>query len=961
MSLQQFVNAFATEASQEYLPVVGLLKSKNASLLDLIKASQLFITNNSVNVRSRAFLLLSKVLDDLPRGLLYEKDIVVLINFFISKFNDDPLVLTNVFNSLIPLVLMDQYTPNDNLLNEFINNYNPRQYTALIRVLPLKLAINLPNIQSHPSFIKFFLCISQNEKDPKNLMLLFEIIDRITSSDIDISDNVNELFDCIFKYYPISFKSSNDTQLIQINSLKKALNKALASSDLFANDLFINLIDKFNTTSSPSTKLDILDTIKTVTLTLSTNIMENHFIQLWNTLKYEILNFDLAQIIGQKSILQYYLGSSNDNDIVFGKTLNVLKLLFEKIESEDLLILVYDDLKKNLNLSEQQQQQQSNKFNQSCLILSLIVNQSIIDQTLFSMVNQDFDRISSKKQILVALTYFSNLNQSNFLKYQTEIFAILHSSLCVSDEESTLIAMACQSTVQFLLIQDFLIDERQFLLNILSDLLINSKANSIVNKTIIESISKLGTFSQFDDLLLNEIFNPLLIKARNGDISSLDSIVELISTTSLVNSLTIRLLNSTSINEIPIVNVLNTVYKLLIKLPLDSPLDQFTKFVSTLYEIPRNDDDMITFYIGLILRRLSISISETNLEKLLNECNDLTFKLFIIQSLPKDNKSLNFLQLLKETINNLPPKGILKLVYLSSCCNIVNKYLNWDSISQFIESPNNNDLKIWLIRGLVLKNDSNAIEYIVKLLNEGSNLDNCKTILRILFQEIPENDINLDISLEVIYRKKKANSGIIGFNNFAIPIINWIVRPVWKQRLFQMIKDDSKANSKSNSEIMILLLMKLPEDIYNHEMESIIPMLMKSLQINDIDVSIGVFKIISEIIKANGGDKLKIHIDSIFERCMNLLKSNNNNNNLSIELKMVLWVFLRTLTGFKHTNVIAPFKDVIIKQCSISMMEVNSRNVRMEIVECRQKWEIWNGSLADMTPHDGGDHHGHFH
>lgn len=950
MSLQQAVNAFATEASDDHLPIVELLTEKKASLLDVVKASQLFITNSAVNVRSRAFFMLAKVLESTPRGLLYSKDISVLITFLLSKFNDDPmLVLTNVLSCFVSLVQMDQYTPNDALLQHFIDDYNPRQFTAAVRALPLQLAVVLPQIDSHPSFIKFFLSVSQNEKDPKNLLILFQVIDRITSSNLDLSDHVNELFDCIFKYYPISFKSSNDTQLIQINSLKRELNRALASSELFASDLFINLIDKFNTSSSPNTKLDILETLKTAFNSFSTTTIESHFIQLWNTLKYEVLNFDLAQIIGQKSVLQYYLGSSNDNDIVFGKTLTILQLLFEKSSGQDdLLLLVYDDLKKNLDPSTA-----SNKFNQSCLILSLIVNQSIIDQTLFTMVNQDFARTSSKKQILVSLTYFSNLNQSNFLKYQNEIFTILHSSLCVSDEESNLIAMACQSTVQFLLIQDFLLDERQFLLKTLSDLLISSQKNSIVNKTIVESISKLSLFPQFDDLLLNEVYTPLLVQARTS-VSALDVIVSLTSTPSLVNSISIRLLNSSSLTEIPIVDVLNTVYKLLLKLELNSSLDQFMKFVPTLLSISHSNEskDIITFYIGLILRRMAISISNDNIIQLLTECQgNLTFTLFIIQSLPKSNPppSLDFKDILNKSIDQIPRLShTLQLIHLSSCSNIINKYLTWETITPHLQ-PADANLTVWLIRGLVFKNDTSAMEFAINLLNTTNELSHCKTILRVLFQDIPEHSpSNLDVSLEVIYRRKEQTNEL-RFNNSAVPITNWNIRPVWKQRLFQMIKD----SPNSNSEVMILLLMKLPEEVYATSMDSITPLLMKSLDVKDVDVTIGEFKIFTEIIKADGGDQLKIHIDSIFNRCMELLSIE-----CSDELKETLWVFLETLTGFKHSNVLVPFREKIIKRCANSILLGNSRRVRMHIVQCRQGWETWTGSPADLTP---GDHHGHSH
>lgn len=937
MSLQEAVNAYTTETSQDVGPIVAMLEAKTATFLDLIRASQLYVTNNSVGVRSRAFLMLATVLEALPGKFLYAKDIQVLLAFLLSKLNDDTAVLANVFAAMVTLVKMDQYQPNDEMLRQFLEGYSPRQYTAAIRALPLQLAIALPKIEEHPSYVKFFLCVSQNEKDPKNLMLLFTALDKITGSQINITDDINDLFDCVFKYYPISFKSSNDTQVTQIKSLKKSLNRALTSSPLFANDLFINLIDKFNTTSSPATKLDILETISTATQTFPADVMQTHFVKLWNTLKYEVLNFDLAHIVGQKSILQYYLGSSNDADIVFGKTLTVLQLLFERATTSDLLLLVYDDLKKNLNATAS-----PGKFNQSCLLLSFVVDPSIVDQTLHAMVSQDFDRISSKKQILVSLTYFSNLNQSHFLKYQTEIFAILHSALCVSQEESTLLAMACQSTVQFLLIQGFLVDERQFLLKTLSDLLISSESKSLVHKTIVESISKLATFPRFDNLLLNDVFSPLLARSK-GNVTYLNTIVDLISTPSLVNSLTIRLLSTASLQENPTLDILNTVLRLLNRLDLSTALDQFTKFSPTLYAIPR-DDPLVVFYVGQILRRLAISLSEDALTNLIASCEDLTLKLFIVQSLPKTYCGLDFEQLLGMVIASIPSQGILRLIYLSSCTNIANKYLAWSDVSKFIN--NDKDLTVWLLRGMVLKNDTSAINNAVSLLAE-SDIQTSKTILRILFQEIPEHTRDMEVALEVVYRKEDPDISVT-FSNGSVPMVNWTMRPVWKQRVFQMLK------TTASPPVLILLLMKLPEDVYSYDMEAIVPLLMQSLATEDPDVALGVFKIVADLVKATGGEHLNVHMDSIFARCMTLL-----NQSPPEDLKLVLWTFLDSLTMFKYTNVAAPYKAPIIIQCARALVESCSRRVRMEVVECRQKWEIWNGSLADMAPHD--PHAGHNH
>lgn len=930
MDLQEQVNGFCTAASDDHQAVVQLLVGKKCTFLDLIRALQLYITNNSTNVRSRAFLLLERVMQDLPAGLLYATDVKVLVSFLLAKLDDEQAILKHVFGCLKSLVSMTQYEPSDDICQTFIEKYQPRNYPAVIRVLPLDLALAMgaKDVNQFPSFIPFFLKISQNEKDPNNLLKVFQIVQLITSSSAAIENYANDLFDSVFKYYPISFKSSNETQRNQIDLLKNQLNLTLNSSPLFLDDMYMNLVDKFSTSTSSQVKLDILQTVQ-MSFTNSAQVNDQHFISLWNCIKYEVLNFDLAQIVGQKSILNYYSNSTNDHDQSFAQSLLTLESLFSKVQQIE-LELVFNDLSKNISI-------ESAKFNQSCLILSFLPTSArdIIDKSFDKILSQPIDRTSNKRQLLTSLSYFSNYHSKQFINYQNEILTLLQTSLNLEgDDNSSLVALACQSTIQFLLIPDFLIDEQDILFSTLGNLLINN-SQGIIKRTLIDCLKKISTYDQFESVILREIYGPIFAHKPKG---WLELIGELTINKSLIYSLIIRLLGLDVDN-----NILDTIFKLINKLPLDLKMDQFMKFLPQLLE--KTNTDMGLFYIGLILRRMIVNLTLENVQKLLSEVNSLTLKLIALQGLNVNvslaDLSVDPIALLGEALSAIPrdEHSVLKVVHLSSISNLVNKQLSYNDVEPFL-SKSSLDTQIWLLRGLILKNDSQAYSQILTTLSTMEDLALIKMILRILFLDIPTwSADNNTASLEIIY--KCANGGAFGKPT----ITNWVIRNVWKQRIYHLIHNQEQTNST----MLILLLMKLPQEIYQQDMVQIIPMIMQTLsRADDNEVLIGIFTILNDIQREAKVESS--HIDSIFQSINRIMA-----REVPAELKLAIWAYLATLGCSREPN-LAQLKDSVIDLCVKSLMDESNRDIRFKIVKTRQVWENFGLNLAGAD-----DHHGHSH
>ncbi|KAG0182839.1 hypothetical protein DFQ29_001779 [Apophysomyces sp. BC1021] len=114
--------------------------------------------------------------------------------------------------------------------------------------------------RSKVSFIGGFVSFMDGEKDPRNLLVAFEIV-RVIIRKFDISCHVEDLFEVVFCYFPISFvPPPNDPYKITTEDLKDSLRRCLAATPYFAYYATPLLIEKLLTTTG-SAKKDVMDTI----------------------------------------------------------------------------------------------------------------------------------------------------------------------------------------------------------------------------------------------------------------------------------------------------------------------------------------------------------------------------------------------------------------------------------------------------------------------------------------------------------------------------------------------------------------------------------------------------------------------------------------------------------------------------------------------------------------------------
>lgn len=127
------------------------------------------------------------------------------------------------------------------------------------------------------------------EKDPRNLMTVYTIVQKIVKS-LDITHHIDELFDATFCYFPITFRPPPDNPYgITAGDLKLNLRKCMASTPLFSKLAIPLLLLKMSTTSG-SAKKDALETITACAPVFGASELLPVGVKLYEAVKVEIVN-----------------------------------------------------------------------------------------------------------------------------------------------------------------------------------------------------------------------------------------------------------------------------------------------------------------------------------------------------------------------------------------------------------------------------------------------------------------------------------------------------------------------------------------------------------------------------------------------------------------------------------------------------------------------------------------------
>ncbi|GAB7365146.1 hypothetical protein MBLNU230_g6234t1 [Neophaeotheca triangularis] len=284
------------------------LDSKELKLIDLITTIGEYINSEDAKIRTKTVTYLAEVLE-LVRALSNQQR-RLLCDFILGRLEGDTEGIGSSARALIALESHGKWDREtaQKVMRTFLDYTNPLKQFKLqnerypvLQLVDLLLANNRDAIQQlhedDPQFLPAFIAYFDGEKDPRNLMIVFSIL-QVPMTEWDLRSCAQDLFDSVFNYFPITFKPPPDDPYgITAQQLKDRLRDCIAASSDFAPYAFPALLDKLDSTSM-NTKRDVLHTLQACTSNYETRTMNLYSITLWDALKFEVLNVqdeDLAE------------------------------------------------------------------------------------------------------------------------------------------------------------------------------------------------------------------------------------------------------------------------------------------------------------------------------------------------------------------------------------------------------------------------------------------------------------------------------------------------------------------------------------------------------------------------------------------------------------------------------------------------------------------------------------------
>jgi DNA repair/transcription protein MET18/MMS19 len=261
-----------TEAKNVAKQSAQKLETKDLKLIDLITSLEEYINNkDDAAVRGHSVAYLADVLGAVGPRVLSNQERRLLCDFILGRIEGDVEGIGSSARALLALEERGKWdaATAQKVLSTFISHASPlkqfklqsERYSILqlIDVLLAKYRKAIHELHNEdPMFLPNFIAFFDGEKDPRNLMIVFSLL-QVPMMEWDVSSSAQDLFDSVFNYFPITFKPPPDDPYgITAQDLKDRLRDCIAATSDFAPYAFPALLDKLDS-SSMNTKVCSLD------------------------------------------------------------------------------------------------------------------------------------------------------------------------------------------------------------------------------------------------------------------------------------------------------------------------------------------------------------------------------------------------------------------------------------------------------------------------------------------------------------------------------------------------------------------------------------------------------------------------------------------------------------------------------------------------------------------------------
>uniref|UniRef100_A0A671TTS5 MMS19 nucleotide excision repair protein n=1 Tax=Sparus aurata TaxID=8175 RepID=A0A671TTS5_SPAAU len=272
------------------------VKDGEFTVLQLVEALGLSLTSSQPHTRARGVQLLSEVLQECYGGLT-EREVEVLIAFYENRLKDHYVITPPVLQGLRALTKCTALPPGSavSMLRSLFQDVHVQlSYRKQNCVFLCDSFTELKGLGA--DFVFGFVQSMDGERDPRNLLLAFQIAKSIVHRGYDLGKFTEELFEVTSCYFPIDFSPPpNDPHGITREELILTLRDVLAGTPQFAEFLLPLIIEKLDS-DVQSAKLDSLQTLTACVSQYEHKDLAEFLEGLWASLRREVFQTSSEKI-----------------------------------------------------------------------------------------------------------------------------------------------------------------------------------------------------------------------------------------------------------------------------------------------------------------------------------------------------------------------------------------------------------------------------------------------------------------------------------------------------------------------------------------------------------------------------------------------------------------------------------------------------------------------------------------
>ncbi|XP_064176913.1 MMS19 nucleotide excision repair protein homolog [Anguilla rostrata] len=271
------------------------VKTGQFTVLELVEALGLSLTSSQAQTRGRGVQLLSLVLQECYASLS-EREVEVLVAFYENRLKDHYAITPYVLQGIKALTKCPKLPPglSVSILKSLFQDVHVQSLMLKERSCVYTILLNLMESQEEElkglgaDFVFGFVQAMDGERDPRNLLLAFQIAGNIVHRGYELGKFTEELFEVTSCYFPIDFTPPpSDPHGITQEDLILSLRTVLTGTPRFAEYLLPLIIEKVDS-DVQSAKLDSLQTLTACTTLYTHKDLAEFLTGLWTSLRREV-------------------------------------------------------------------------------------------------------------------------------------------------------------------------------------------------------------------------------------------------------------------------------------------------------------------------------------------------------------------------------------------------------------------------------------------------------------------------------------------------------------------------------------------------------------------------------------------------------------------------------------------------------------------------------------------------